>query len=172
MRYQGIGYRAHHPRWSFSPLSGEGAKLRGGRFNPKGRPALYLSLTATTALAEYNQGFPHRPQPTTLCAYEINCDDVLDLCQDNPRHIAGITESEMACAWELMRTEKQIPPTWQMAERLIQAGYAGLIVPSYAKNAPMAGQNIIFWKWGEVPPHQVKLIDDENRMPKNPSSWD
>jgi len=171
VRFQGLGYRAHNPYWSFSPVSGEGAKLRGGRFNPKGVAALYLSLTAPTALAEYNQGFPHRPQPTTLCAYEIDCEAILDLDDGDQRHLAGITPSEMECPWELMLAMKQTPPTWFMAERLIASGIAGIIVPSYAKNAPTGGRNMVFWYWGDRPPHQVRLIEDDNRLPKNQDSW-
>ncbi|MFV0302812.1 MAG: RES family NAD+ phosphorylase [Paracoccus sp. (in: a-proteobacteria)] len=45
MRYRGECFRAHNPRWSFEPLSGEGARRHGGRFNPPGVPALYLSTT-------------------------------------------------------------------------------------------------------------------------------
>lgn len=171
MRFKGLVYRAHNPFWSFSPVSGDGAKLHGGRFNPKGKSALYLSLTAPTALAEYNQGFPHRPQPSTLCAYEIDCEDILNLCDEGQRKIAGISFDEMTCAWELMVAEKHNPPTWEMAERLIKAGTAGIVVPSYAKNAPPDGQNIVLWKWRDHPPHQVKLIDDDNRLPKNQDSW-
>ncbi len=152
-------------------MSGEGARLRGGRFNPKGIPALYLSLSAPTALAEYNQGFPHRPQPATLCAYEVDCDDLLDLGDSNQRETAGITQSEMESAWELMLAMKQKPPTWLMAERLIPSGFAGIIVPSYAKNAAIGGENIVFWDWDDHPPHQVKLIDDDSRLPKNQDSW-
>jgi len=31
-------YRAHDPRWSFKPLSGDGGAIRGARFNPKSMP--------------------------------------------------------------------------------------------------------------------------------------
>jgi RES domain-containing protein len=34
------------------PLSGDGAAIRGGRFNPIGIPAFYLSLTVETTLRE------------------------------------------------------------------------------------------------------------------------
>jgi RES domain-containing protein len=52
LRFQGICYRAHDPKWSHLPLSGDGAAASGGRFNPKGIPALYLSLSVETALIE------------------------------------------------------------------------------------------------------------------------
>jgi len=42
-------YRAHHPRWTFTPLSGKGAKKYGDRFNRPGSEALYTSLDLTTA---------------------------------------------------------------------------------------------------------------------------
>jgi len=169
--FNGLAYRAHNPYWSFSPISGDGAKTRGGRFNPKGISTLYLSLTAPTALAEYNQGFPHRPQPLTLCAYELNCENILNLMNEKQRKKTGITLSEMACAWELLVAKKQTPPTWELAKRLIDSGVAGIIVPSYAKNAPEDGLNIILWDWHDFPPHQVKLIDDDKRLPKNQKSW-
>jgi RES domain-containing protein len=69
-------YRAHNPRWAFAPTSGRGAALYGGRFNPAGTPALYTSMRPETAWLEAQQGFPFKPQPLTLCAYEVDCDDV------------------------------------------------------------------------------------------------
>jgi RES domain-containing protein len=46
----GLVYRAHNPRWAFEPTSGEGARMHGGRFNPKGRAALYTSPRVESAL--------------------------------------------------------------------------------------------------------------------------
>ena len=50
MRYQGKLFRALNPLYARDPLSGHGAELHGGRFNPKGMPALYASLSVVTAL--------------------------------------------------------------------------------------------------------------------------
>ena len=63
MRFQGLAYRAHNPRWSFTPLSGEGAAVHGGRFNPRGTPALYLALDPMTAIKEAAQGFARKFEP-------------------------------------------------------------------------------------------------------------
>ena len=41
MRFRGIVYRAHDPRWSWPPVSGEGARRYGGRFNRIGVEAFY-----------------------------------------------------------------------------------------------------------------------------------
>ena len=38
MRSRGVVYRAHNPQWSWTPLSGEGARRHGGRFNRRGVP--------------------------------------------------------------------------------------------------------------------------------------
>ncbi len=51
-------FRAHTPRWSYAPLSGTGAAAQGWPINRKGIEALYLTLEAATALAEYQQVSP------------------------------------------------------------------------------------------------------------------
>lgn len=85
MRFVGTCYRAHDPRWSFKPTSGEGAAIRGARFNPKGVPALYLGLSIMTAIKEISQGLPHRLDPTVLCSYDVDCEDVIDLTTERGR---------------------------------------------------------------------------------------
>jgi RES domain-containing protein len=52
LRFDGVGYRAHHPGWAYQPTSGEGAERHGGRFNRKGLGALYTSLDINTAWME------------------------------------------------------------------------------------------------------------------------
>ena len=79
MRFVGTCYRAHDPRWSFRPISGEGAAIRGARFNPKDVPTLYLALGIMTAVKEANQGFAHRIDPCVLCSYDVDCADIVDL---------------------------------------------------------------------------------------------
>nr|WP_269747071.1 RES domain-containing protein [Elstera litoralis] len=79
MRFIGTCFRAHDPRWSFAPLSGAGAAQKGGRFNPVGCAALYLSLDLTTAILEASQGFSFKVPPLTLVSYTIDCEDIHDL---------------------------------------------------------------------------------------------
>ena len=96
-------YRPRLPR-PRSPLGvsaalGEAAAARGGRFNPKGTPALYLALDPMAAVKEASQGFAHKFEPCVLCSYEIDCDDIVDLRTADLRRAAGVAEADMACAW-------------------------------------------------------------------------
>ena len=90
MRFVRTCYRAHDPRWAFKPTSGDGAAIRGARFNPKGVPALYLGLTIMTAVKEANQGFAHRIDPCVLCSYEVDCDDIVDLTTEEAATLKGL----------------------------------------------------------------------------------
>lgn len=69
-------YRALKPIYAREPLSGRGAELYGGRFNRKGMPALYTSLSIITALWEANQ--IGNLQPTTLVSYNADFERVFD----------------------------------------------------------------------------------------------
>jgi len=93
-------YRAHHPRWSFAPTSGAGAALHGGRFNRPGLECLYTSMTLGTAWLEAQQGFAFKAQPMLVCAYEVDCADVLDLTGRAGRRSADTSLDELGSAWE------------------------------------------------------------------------
>ncbi len=171
MRLIGVVYRAHNPRWAFAPTSGAGAASVGGRFNPVGMPALYTSLRFETAWLEAQQAFPFKAQPMTLCAYEVDCDDVLDLTDMPTLAANGIEPADLACPWKDLCTRGIQPPSWAITERLVAAGTAGAIVPSFAKGAVPADLNVVFWDWAPDPPYQVRAVDDDGRLPKDASSW-
>lgn len=123
-----------------------------------------------TAWLEAQQAFPFKAQPTTLCAYDADCDDVLDLMDAATRAAHRITATDLACPWKDLATRGFKPPSWLMAERLAGAGIAGVIVPSFAKGAVAADINVVFWAWASEPPHQVRVIDDDRRSPRDESS--
>jgi len=171
IRLQATVYRGHNPRWLFAPESGEGAARYGGRFNPKGIQALYTSLRPETAWLEAQQGFAFKAQPLTLCAYTVDCRDILDLTAADARDAAGATEADLGCAWEETAGRGEAPPSWRLAGRLIEAGCAGVIVPSFAKSATARDINAVFWKWSHELPHKLRVIDDDARLPKDDRSW-
>ena len=47
-----FAYRIVAPKWAKSPLSGEGSRLYGGRWNSPGHPMVYLSTTRALAALE------------------------------------------------------------------------------------------------------------------------
>jgi RES domain-containing protein len=172
VRFRGTCYRVHDPRWSFKPLSGEGAAVHGGRFNPKGMPALYLSLDLMTAVREGNQGFAGKIEPCVLCAYEVDCEDVVDLGDDAGRATAGVAIEALACAWALLLLEGREPPSWRLARDLTAAGAAGAVVPSFARGSGPDSRNLVLWRWGPVLPHRVTVHDPSGRLPRSQLSWE
>jgi RES domain-containing protein len=163
MRYKGKLYRALNPVHAREPLSGNGAKLYGGRFNPKGTPALYTSLAVLTALREANQ--VGSLQPTTLVSYDADIDSIFD------------SRDEAALAAEGMDATALSDPTWRdrmkaageaktqdFARRLIGAGYNALLVRSFAAGSSADDMNLVLWKWADRLPARLVLIDDENRL--------
>lgn len=169
-RFVGHAYRAHDPAWSFLPASGAGAARRGGRFNRKGRPALYLSAQITTALMESQQGFAFK-QPVTLCCYDIDCENIVDLTDKDVCDTWGIAESDLACAWFDLALNGQPVPSWDRAEYLIANGAAGAKVRSYCAGAGVDNFNLVFWDWGDALPRKVCVIDEFSRLPKTQASW-
>jgi RES domain-containing protein len=97
VKLTGFVYRAHNPRWAFLPDSGQGAAATGGRFNPIGMPALYTALRFVTAWLEAQQAFPFKAQPMTLCAYEVDCEDILDLTDAATLAVHEIARDHLAC---------------------------------------------------------------------------
>ena len=171
MRLKATVYRAHNPRWSFLADSGAGAAGTGGRFNRVGMPALYTSLRLQTAWLEAQQGFAFKAQPMMLCAYDVDCEDMLDLTDPETLRGHGISPSVLACPWKNLATAGSEPPSWAMATTLIAGDVAGVIVPSFAVGSSKDDVNAVFWTWSSAPPHQVRVIDDEHRLPRDARSW-
>ena len=154
-----------------SPLSGDGAAIRGARFNPKGIPTLYLSTSLEGAVTEASQGFGHKIHPLTICSYEVDCEDVADLTDDASRNMHGISLDAMADAWASALAENRRPASWTVYDRL-SGNCSGILVPSFAHRAPAAIRNLVLWDWSSDPPHQVKVVDPAGRLPKNQKSWE
>lgn len=166
MNYKGRAYRAHDPRWSFDPISGKGAAITGGRFNVKGREALYLSLSPVTALAECTQGFANRMLPLTLCEYDIDCEGVADLTDANVREALDVSEADIGCAWLTFQRKGKIAPSQALAKTLLAKGMNGALVPSFVPGIDAGAVNLVLWKWGDRLPCKVSVYDPDGRLPK------
>jgi RES domain-containing protein len=172
LRLQATCYRAHHPKWSFQPVSGDGAAVHGGRFNPKGTPALYLALSLETAVREFTREYPFKIDPCVLCCYDVDCADIVDLRTEKSRGEHGVTLADLSSAWASDARERREPTTWQFARRLIARGIAGILVPSFVPGATPRDENVVLWDWSERPPHQVRVFDPSGRLPRSQRSWE
>ncbi|NJM50170.1 MAG: RES domain-containing protein [Sphingomonadales bacterium] len=166
MIFKGRAWRAHDPRWSFDPVSGKGAAISGGRFNEKGQEALYLALSPITAIAECTQGFVSRMMPLTLCEYDVDMADIIDLTDDDTRQVEGVRETDMACSWLRYNREGKIAPSQKLARGLLKKGYNGAIVPSFVPGIEDDARNLVLWRWGDRPLNNVTVFDPDGRLPK------
>jgi RES domain-containing protein len=155
------------PKWAHRPLSGDGAATRGWRHNEPGMPALYMSETFTTAIAEYEQDLGIRPG--TLCAYDVDVAPLIDLCDADVRAAAGVGPDALRCPWKKIAfVDKGRPPTWDIARRLFDAGAAGVRVPSVQVTD---GANLVLWRWNDAPDRTVRALDPLADLPKDQRSW-
>jgi len=99
--FTGEGWRHLSPR--YEPLSGEGARLNGGRFNPPGGfPVLYLCRTRPCAVAELRHMGDRQAigleglLPRVVYRYEIELTRVLDLTLDTVRQAVGVGSEVLA----------------------------------------------------------------------------
>lgn len=159
-RFTGTLYRALNPLWMRQPLSGEGARRHGGRFNPKGIPALYTALTPEGAIAEANQA--GRPfEPVTLVAYEADVAPVLDATDPAQQASAGVDPAVLAADdWRLQMRNGGQSGGQGLALRLMGEGWAGMIVPSFARGVKPGARNLVLWRWDGA----LRVIDNEGRL--------
>lgn len=88
--FGGEAWRHCHP--DYDPLSGEGARRHGGRFNPPGIPTLYLCTTIECVKAEYNKQGSRKSLPASnLYRFSVDLRLVLDLTREATRSVVGVT---------------------------------------------------------------------------------
>lgn len=160
--------RDNTPQWAYAPLSGAGAASHGGRFNRPGLEALYLSMDAQTALAEYQQTSRHLP-PGTICTYIATLPALVDL-----RHLGEGTWdplwSDWAIDWRAQLFNLHVDPvTWDMGDLAIEAGSPGIIFPSVAHPG---GVNVVIFPQELVAGQfSIAVFDPDGLLPRDASSW-
>jgi RES domain-containing protein len=160
-------WRILAPKWAHDPLSGPGAARFGGRFNPKGIPALYFSESIDTAFAEYQQDLLVRPG--TFCAYQLDVLGIVDLCNAQVCEWVSIDKATLLSPWkEILLVEKRTPPTWELSLQLLNQGFAGVRVPSAQMKE---GVNIVLWRWNDDPSRRVAVLDPKGELPHDQKSW-
>ena len=161
-RFVGELYRALNPVYAREPLSGRGAEIHGGRFNPKGTSALYTALDPATALREANQ--VGSLQPTTLVSYKANLGPICDTRHASALAPYGMTPASLSDpGWRSKMLDGRDVPTQDLANNLIADGFVGMLFRSYAKGASASDLNIVLWKWSGTD-LSLEVVDDEGRL--------
>lgn len=160
-------YRALTPRWSHDPLSGEGAAITGGRFNPEGYAALYLSSDPKAALYEAAQSQIIIP-PRTVCTYQIRIDSIVDFSD-------GYNAKDWTSEWSIwdmnwrkaLHIDKQRPATWEIAQKLISDGVKGLLFPSLKSKGHT---NFVIFLTNIEAADSISVIDPQGDLPGTPTA--
>lgn len=161
-RYEGHLFRALNPVYAREPLSGRGAEIHGGRFNRKGRAALYTALDPATALREANQVGSF--QPTVLVSYHADLGPLFDTGDQDAFGHYGMTVSAIADpGWRSSMLDRRTVPTQEFAEALMVDGFTGLLVRSFAAHTTKDNLNIVLWRW-DGDGCQLDVVDDEARL--------
>lgn len=129
-------------------------------------------MDVTTAFHEAAQGMIVKPGPMTLCSYEADLTQVLDLTAISNKSALGITDDVLACAWRRDIADSKVPASWKIADALIEQGVTGILVRSFAPSASANGVNLVLWNWAETDPNKLQVVDPYNNLPRNQKSWE
>lgn len=104
----------------YNPLSGEGARLYGGRWNPVGLPVVYTSAHLSLSVLELLVHVDPGDLPNDLAAFEIELpDDLL---------IETVSTDDLPDGWNLAATA---PACREIGRRWIEGGSSPVLrVPS------------------------------------------
>lgn len=159
--FSGRTFRVVQPCWAHNPLSGEGARRHGGRFNAPGTAAFYSSLDPHTAYAEYTQNLYDRPG--LLCAFDIEGAHVADLRDEAQLHAFDATPQSLEGRWAGLANAS----TQLLAARISAEGYDGAI---YSSLQHLTGSNLVLWAWNAPGLPHVALVDRLGEAIVNPIS--
>lgn len=159
-------WRAYVPRWSYQPLSEEGAAGFGGRWNPLGVPTIYTARELSTAWAEYNQGFVQHP--ALIARLELSGARLVDLTDPVALGEFGLEESIHRTEWRSDLDQGNVPATHAAYYELAGSGIDGVIYPSFMSPG---GTCVALWRWNTPGALDVRVIDPEGRLPTSPASW-
>lgn len=153
---RGTGWRHLSP--GYDPLSGEGARLHGGRFNPPGSfPVLYLCESRACVVAELRRLGERQAigmaglLPRVLWRYDVDLEGVLDLADPDRRDDLGVDLDVL------------VGPDWRSCQRLGAAAYDAGVCALRTPSATGVGVVLAVFlprvAPGRVEPHLAEEVD-------------
>lgn len=142
LAFSGTTYRSSTPKYATEDdlLNGEGSKLHGARWNPKGIAVVYAADSPETAMAESLAqsryfGIPvYSAMPRVFVAIEMKLKRVVDLRESHVRQRLHVSNDTMTTIdWRKEVNAGHLPITQAIGQAAFEAGVEGLIVPSAAK---------------------------------------
>ena len=150
-------------------LTGLGAKLAGGRWNPAGSFAtVYASTTAEVAISEYLAhqryfGFLDSDAlPCTLVGLEVHLQNVLDLTRGEVRKSMAVSDARMV-GDEWRKATKHESLTQAIGRLAFEALLEAIVVPSSA--AP-GEKNLVVFPGNLVPPLGYVRVVHRDKLPR------
>lgn len=120
------------PARFISDLTGEGARLAGGRWNPKGTPALYTAESAALSLVEYlaRVTLADAPEELAVAVLEVG----------EPCPVMTLSSADLPAGWD---RPSVIPATVAVGRHWLEAAeFPAIRVPSVLL-PPGLGWNIV-----------------------------
>lgn len=167
--WAGEAFRATDMEFATRPdlASGEGARLHGGRWTPKGAfRTFYGTLTPEAALAELLEG--HRRKglpdgqalPVAVVGFDVALQRVLDLTDGKCRQALGISLGRITTEpWEQLQRHRKEALTQAIGRLARAAGFEGLLVPSAVPQ--LTHRNIVVFTGRLVPESRVEIVHPE-----------
>ena len=121
---------------------GRGRARFGGRWNPIGAATIYAANELSTAWA--------------------------DLTDEEVLRDLRIAPAVHECQWRAELDQGQVPETHGARKKLLVIGYDGVVYPSFMSPG---GTCVALWRWNTPGMPTLKVIDPEERLPKDAASW-
>lgn len=141
--FSGTTYRSCTPSYATETdlVTGEGSKLHGARWNPKGIAVVYAADSPETAMAESLAHYRYfsipvqsaMPRVFVAIALKLKC--VVDLRESNVRQRLHVSNATMITIdWRNEVKAGVLPVTQAIGQAAFAAGVEGIIVPSAAQS--------------------------------------
>jgi RES domain-containing protein len=136
---EGAGFRSVGVRYATEEdlLSGHGASYYGGRWNPPGLRAVYVSLSPVTAVKEAYQQFLHHGiaaahiRPRVLVGVTMRLQRLLDLSDAQVRRRLGFRLQDLLEEdWNALQRQGGESWTQRTGRCAFETGFEGLLAPS------------------------------------------